>query len=175
MARERLPLSQHGSGLLLAMIVVLVITVVAVGTIRFAARELAGAYAARQQDALVACAEAGRQLLLSQFRSVGVAPTELQALNVGLDSPTGGSTFAVGGHIDTSGVQVQQVTLLPPGSFGTTTRTQRDITNVLFPGQAQLGGTPYRILVHCVDHAANRSDPTSGRQLEIEFGVRFGL
>jgi hypothetical protein len=168
-------LTQRGSGLLLAMIVVLVLTVVAVGVIRFSSRELAGAYAGRQEDSLVACAEAGRQLLLSQFRGLGVAPTSLQALNVGLDNPASGSTRAVGGHVDTSGVQIQQVALLPPGSFGVETKNQRDLTNIVFPGRAALGGKPYRILVHCVDHATNPSDPTSGRQLEVEFGVRFGI
>ncbi len=158
--------SQRGSGMLLAIIVVLIVALVTAGILRYTSRELAGATAGRRSDALVACAEAGRQLLLSQFRSVGIPPTQLDALNVPLDADTGGSTAVVGGHIDTTGVQLAQVTVLPLGTFGSERRNTRDITNIAFPTLAPLGGTPYRILVHCVDH---------GRQLEVEFGVRFGL
>jgi hypothetical protein len=155
--------AERGSGILLAIIALLVIALVVAGVLRFTSRELAGAHAGRQADALVACAEAGRQLLMSQFRSLGVAPTQLEALNVPLDR-AGGSTSVVGGHID--GVQVEQVTVLPLGSFGSERRNTRDITNIAFPSLSPLGGTPYRLVVHCVDH---------GRQLEVEFGVRFGL
>lgn len=158
--------THRGSAMLLAIIVVFVVAVIAAGVLRYTSRELAGATAARQADALVACAEAGRQLLMSQFRSVGIPPTQLQALNVPLDANTGGSTSVVGGHIDTSGVQIAQVSVLPMGSFGSERKNTRDITNIAFPNLSPLGGTPYRLLVHCNDH---------GRQLEVEFGVRFGL
>jgi hypothetical protein len=158
--------TQRGSGILLAIIVVFVLALVVAGVLRYTSRELAGATAGRQADALVACAESGRQLLMSQFRSVGIPPTQLQALNVPLDANTGGSTSVVGGHIDTTGVQIAQVTVLPLGSFGSERRNTRDITNIAFPSLSPLGGTPYRVMVHCVDH---------GRQLEVEFGVRFGL
>jgi hypothetical protein len=92
-------------------------------------------------------------------------PTAVDALNVTLDG-TGGRTAAVGGHVDQSDatVQVSQVQFLPDNAFGPTTRT-RDITNtVSLIGQ---GGKPLRVVVHCVDGG--------GRQLEVEFGVRFGL
>jgi type II secretory pathway pseudopilin PulG len=163
--------SQRGSGLLLAMIVVLVITVIAVGVVRFSSRELAGAYAGRHQDALVACAEAGRQLLLSQFRALGVQPVALTALNVPLDNPATGQTRVLGGHYD-SNVQVQQVSILPDGTFGPDPNSVQDRSNRIFV--TRLGsGSPYKVMVHCQD----RGDGTmnSGRQLEVEFGVRFGL
>jgi Tfp pilus assembly protein PilX len=163
--------SQRGSALLLAMIVVLVITIIAVAMIRYSSRELAGATAARQNSALVACAEAGRQLLTSQFRSLGVAPTQLQALNVTLDG-AGGDTRVLGGHVDTN-VQVDQVTVLPSASFGVQQNSVRDLTNII-AGAGQLGGTPYRVVVHCQDHGT-AGLPASGRQLEVEFGIRFGL
>lgn len=172
------PRPQHGSGILLAMIVVFVVALIVAGVLRYTSRELAGATAGRQHDALVACAEGGRQLLMSQFRAIGIPPTQLQALNVPLDATTGGSTAAVGGHIDSTTVQIEQVTVLPMGSFGSERRNTRDITNIAFPNLSPLGGTPYRLVVHCVDHGAK--DPSTGvykdgRQLEVEFGVRFGL
>src|ERR671926_139355 len=71
--------SQRGSALLLVYVVVLVLALVAVGLIRFASREVAGATAGEKQQALVSCAEAGRQLLLSQFHALGMPPTSLQA------------------------------------------------------------------------------------------------
>ncbi|BDG04278.1 hypothetical protein [Anaeromyxobacter oryzae] len=162
--RGPLAASQRGSGILLAIVVVLVVSVIAVGIVRYTSRELAGATASKQATALVACAEAGRGLLLSQFRSVGIAPTQLTAMNIPLDADK--YTNAVGGHIDSSNVQVEQVTMLPLGTFGSERKNTRDITNIANPALGQLGGKPYRLMVHCSDH---------GRQLEVEFGVRFGL
>lgn len=158
-ARER------GSALLTAVVVVLVVTVIGVGIISYAGREIAGATAGAQRQGLVSCAESARQLLLSRFHAVGLVPTSLDALNVTMDG-TGGRIAAVGGHVDQpdSTVQVSQVQFLPDNAFGPSTRT-RDITNtVSLIGQ---GGKPLRVIVHCVDGG--------GRQLEVEFGVRFGL
>jgi FlaG/FlaF family flagellin (archaellin) len=162
---------ERGSALVTAVIVVLVVSVIAAGVINFASREVAGATAGAQRQALTSCAESARQLLISRFHSVGLVPTALDALNVTLDG-TGGRTVAMGGHVDESAstVQVSQVQFLPDNSFGPTTRT-RDLTNTIsLIGQ---GGKPLRVIVHCVD----RSDGTAtgGRQLEVEFGVRFGL
>lgn len=154
--------SQRGSGLLLAIIVVLVLTVIAVGVLRFGARELAGTTAGKNAEALTACADAGRTLLLAQFRATGVAPMQLEPLGVTLAT----DVRAIGGHINETQVQVQQVQVLPAGSLGSERKNTRDITNIAFPSLAPLGGKPYRIMVHCDDH---------GRQLEVEFGVRFGL
>jgi hypothetical protein len=162
---------ERGSALITAVVVVLVVSVIAVGIIRFASREVAGATAGAQRQALVSCAESARELLLSRFHSVGLVPTALDALNVTLDG-TGGRTVAMGGHVgeSTSTVQVSQVQFLPDNSFGPTTRT-RDLTNtVSLIGQ---GGRPLRVVVHCVDRGDGT--PAGGRQLEIEFGVRFGL
>jgi hypothetical protein len=171
------PRSQRGSALVMAVIVVLVITVLGVGIIRFAAREVAGSTAGARHQALVACAEAGRRLLAGQFHAVGVTPTALQALNVPLDGPANQATmYAIGGHIndDLAGagnpVQVNQVVFLPDNAFGPSNRV-RDLSNVI--SLAGQGGRPLKVVVHCQDHGDGTA--TSGRQLEVEFGVRFGL
>jgi hypothetical protein len=161
--------SQRGSGLLLAIIVVLVITLVAVGVIRFSARELSGAYAGRRQDALVACAEAGRQLLQSRFRAIGAMPTQIAALNVTLDSSSGKSTQVLAGHYD-GAVQVEQVVALPDGSMGPNPFSMQDRSNSIRGTGSGFGGTPYKVVVHCQDGTA-----TFSRQLEVEYTVRFGL
>ncbi len=157
--------SQRGSSLVLAVIVVLVISIIGVGIINFATLEVAGATSGARRQGLVACAESARQLLVSRFHAVGLVPTAVEALNLQLDG-TGGQMNAVGGHFDeaAANVQVSQVQFLPDNSFGPTSRA-RDITNtVSLIGQ---GGKPLRVIAHCVDGG--------GRQLEVEFGFRFGL
>jgi len=65
---------------------------------------------------------------------------------------------------------VTQVTLLPESAFGPSTRV-RDLTNVVpIAGQ---GGRPLKVVVHC--QQGGTSAASSGTQLEVEFGVRFGL
>lgn len=164
--------SERGSGLLLAMIVVCVITAVAVGVIRFSAREVAGSFAGRHRDALAACAEAGRQLLLSRFRVVGLAPTSIQALNVTLDAGTG--TQILGGHYASAPpaptVNVQQIVTLPAGSMGPNPFSMQDRTGKIRGSGSDFGGTPYKVVVRCSEGTG-----LSNRQLEVEFSVRFGL
>ena len=165
--------SPRGSALLMSVIVVLIISVIAVGIIRFASREVAGANAGARYGSLVACADAGRRLLLSQFHAVGLAPTSLGPMNQALDSTLPGArTLAVGGHVDepVASVQVNQVVFLPDNAFGPSSRV-RDLSNVI--SLAGQGGKPLKVVVHCIDHGDGT--PTGGRQLEVEFGVRFGI
>lgn len=173
----------RGAALILAVIVILVVTVIGIGMLRIGTRELAGAGAGSRRASVVACAEAARQLLLSRFHALGTSPVSLEPLNVPLDA-TGGlaKTFAVGGHIgedpttelkDVPGktqVQITQVSMLPENAFGPSTSV-RDLTNIV--ERTGQGGKPMKVSVHCVDHGDGT--PTGGRQLEIEFGVRFGL
>jgi hypothetical protein len=157
----------RGSALLTSVIVLLVVTVISVGILRYSSRELAGASAASREQALVACAESARQLLVSRFHALGLQPTAIDALNVALD----GNTRAVGGHYDSGGIQIAQVTYLPESAFGPSDRV-RDIANII--ALAGQGGRPMKVVVHCRRGGSN-ADPASGSQLEVEFGVRFGL
>jgi hypothetical protein len=160
--------AQRGSALLLATIVVLIITVMAVGMVRFAASETAGATGGARRQALVQCAEAARLLLVSKFHALGTKPADIAALNVPLQGP-GGSTLALGGHLDTLNVTIGQVTYLPLTSVGPA--PVGDTSNTL--ALAGQGGRPMKVVVHCQDNADGTA--TGGRQLEIEFGVHFGL
>ncbi len=67
-------------------------------------------------------------------------------------------------------VQITQVSMLPENAFGPSSSV-RDLTNIV--ERTGQGGKPMKVSVHCVDHGDGT--PTGGRQLEIEFGVRFGL
>ncbi len=160
---------ERGSALVQAMIVMLAVTVLGVGLVRFASREAAGSAAARNQEALTACADAGRQILQSQFRTFG-DPVTIKTLDTLIDNPTEGRTRALGGHVDN--VSVTQVELLEYGSLGGGKAMSGNLTWSI-GGLGSLGNKPFKVMVHCQD--AGDGSPTSGRQLEVEFGVRFGL
>ena len=96
----------------------------------------------------------------------------VERIFVGLDSTTSPISTAVGGHYDMptatasdlAAIQVAQVTYLPESSFGPA-QSAADLTNTIsLTGQ---GGRPMKIVVRC-----QRQD---GSQLEVEFGIRFGL
>jgi hypothetical protein len=155
----------RGSALLIAIISVLVITVISVAILRFAGRESVGASAAAHEQALVACAEAARLQLMGQFHALGFQPSALTALNV----PLSATTSAQGGHYDTQvgNIVIDQVTYLPESAAGPTSAA-RDLTGISsLIGQ---GGKPMKVVVHCQDGVLG-----GGRQLEVEFGIRFGL
>lgn len=164
--------SQRGSALVISVIVVLVIAVIGVAVIRFASREVAGATASRKTQALVACADAGRLMILSQFKALGGAPVSLTALNVPMDA----NTRVVGGHFDpvdtVNDIQVKQVSYLPEAAFGPDRGSVQDLSNrVVGTGG---GGKPMKVVVHCQQGGVG-NDASSGRQLEVEFGLRFGI
>jgi hypothetical protein len=158
----------RGSALVLAMMIVLVLSVIAVAVVRLGTNETAGALAGARRGALAQCAEAATNLLLSKFHTLGIRPDQIVALNVPLDGP-GGQTRAMGGHIDTMNVTLGQVAYLPDNAFGPPAAS--DDTGVIrLTGQ---GGKPMKVTVHCQDGGDGTAG--SGRQLEVELGVRFGL
>jgi hypothetical protein len=161
--------SQRGSALVISVLVVLVVAIIGVAVIRFASREVAGATAARRHQTIVACAEAGRQTILAQFKALGTAPTALQPLNM----PVAAYNQVMGGHIgttDTQGIQVAQVVYLPQAAFGPDRGVVQDVSNrILATGG---GGRPTKAVVRCVQPGIAGSPP---RELEVEFGLRFGI
>lgn len=165
---------ERGSSLVVAVLVILIIAVIGVGMVRFTQRETAGALAGQRADMVSACAAAAQKLLLSRFHLLGVQPTDIAVLNVKLDG-TPGRTVALGGHIGADPTQplatIKQVENLPPTSV-VNRQAMSDETNY----SSQMGGGGGQLLkitVHC--QAGDTSSPTSGRQLEIEYGVNFGL
>lgn len=158
----------RGSVLIVAVIVVMVISVFAVGIIRYASAEVAGATGGAKNEELYQCAEAARQLLLSKFHLLGLDPRHIDAVNVTLDGP-GGAVRAVGGHLNTVNVQVDQVVPLPAQVLGPTRPNDR--TNII--PIVQIGGQPMKAMVHC-QLGGDPGDPTSGRQIELEYGIKFG-
>lgn len=173
--------SERGSTLIIASIVVAVVAVIGIALLRYSSREVAGASAGQRTEALSACADAARQLLQSRFHVLGTAPAQIAILSERLDG-NAGRFRALGGHIDSNPtgltVVVDQVSQMPSQAVSKKFFTANDTNTLGSEGGAgapgtPLGGTPLRVTVHCQE--GDLSSWTSGRQVEIEFGIRFGM
>ncbi len=155
--------SERGAALLISVVVVLVVTVLAVGAIRFASREVGGATAARKEAALAACADAARSMLMSRWKLLGqVAGPNLDALEEELEDMT--PTVLRGGHygdVNVTGVQIVKLDDLTTGP----NVPVDDISNRMTESVSN-----YRVTVHCT-----QGRPPNARELEVEFGVNYGL
>jgi hypothetical protein len=165
--------SQRGYALIMAVIVILIVTVAAVGVIRFASREVAGSIAGRKEVAVASCAEAARSVLMGQWKLLGTHDTAIPPLKLVLESVT--PTQALGGHYgqdptdyyqesSQTWISNVQVIQLDPKTVPTGNQV-RDISNSISDTVA-----PYRVVVHC-----SQGTPPDARELELEFGVLYGL
>ena len=169
-------LSRRGSVLLLVVVLLAVIGLLAAAAVSFSQSELGAARNERSGDELLACADAGRQYMLSRFDMQTGSPTELTPVNVDLNAvgalpcPTDGTVAkdercARSGHIGQWSVTgVSGVTAVDSNAGGKKSEL-KDLTNTT--GKPGFGGVPYKITVHCVDEI--------GRGTEVEFVVKFGL
>jgi hypothetical protein len=165
--------SQRGSSLVVSLIVIVILTVIAVAMVRFAARDQAGALASMRHDSLVACARAAARVLQSQF-GLGVSPSAALDITVG-NSSDRESPRMVGGHVDqdmtVTDIKLAQVTPTRTGAFTGAQRGVVDQTNVL-RGFGMNSG-PKKVVAHC--QIGDKSGPATGRQVEVEFDVLTGL
>ena len=152
--------TSHGSALLIVVIALLVLSVLGVAMLRFGYREVVGATAASREQAMVACAQAARNLLASRLYVLGKDPTLLDPLEVDLSA----NLRTAAGHYGDVDVAVSQIRLLPSNAVGGENRG-RDITNTI--AKTPASKQPYKAQVRCVH--------SNGTELELEFGFRFGL
>jgi hypothetical protein len=145
----------RGSALLIAMVLIAVLGVVALALVRRNTNEIDAVSAKRHYDKSVSCAEAGREMLLSQFRVFGLDPASL-VLNTHV-----GDLNVSTGHYDHFGIRTVVATSASNGSSVGVT----DAANRL---GSPLGGSSYRFTVVCADSAGSH-------QSEVEYDVRFGL
>ncbi|WNG44399.1 hypothetical protein F0U60_09965 [Archangium minus] len=161
---------RRGSVLLLVVVLLAVISLLAAAAVAFSHSELGAARNERSGDELLACADAGRQFMLSRFQGVSYSA---EAVNVDLNAagiancPDSGvvpedARCARSGHI----TQVSAKGITPvKQKAGGDRRNLRDLSNIV--GDGTFGGTPYKVMVHCMDE--------NGRGTEVEFVVRFGV
>jgi len=131
---------------------------VALALIRRSNVEMDAIGAKRKYDKAVSCAEAGRQMLLSQFRVFGMSPQSIILNN------KVGDLNVYTGHYDQ--FAIASVQAVQRGSLGGSSSAGMDLANRLTA--TGLGGTVYRFNVVCADSA-------NDHQSEVEFEVRFGL
>jgi hypothetical protein len=166
-------LGRRGSVLLLVVVLLAVISLLAAAAVTFSQSELGAARNERIGDELLACADVGRQFMLSRFNMLEKAPSSLEALNVDMnkggmeDCPDAGDVpkgkrCVRSGHIGQ--MKVSGVTKVE-NKAGGNREDMKEITNTT--GDPMFGGVPHKIVVHCKDE--------SGRETEVEFVVRFGL
>ncbi len=159
--------------MIVAVVVIVILTVIGIAMVRFAAQEQAGALSITRHEALVACARAAVRVLQSQF-GVGVSPDAPLDIVIG-NVAVGDSPRLVGGHIDqdpsVTDVKIAQVTPTRAGAFTGTQRGVVDGTNVV--RRFGMGPGPKKVVAHC--QLGDKSGPTTGRQIEVEFDVLSGL
>lgn len=165
----------RGAALIMAVIVVLLITIAGVAVLRFASREVAGSTSGRQEASAAICAEAAQAYLMSQWKLLGTHDVHLPPMNVVLERTT--PTVLRGGHFGQDptdskywdsgrGVWLDNVQVRPmdPQMLGPK-QSVSDISN-------RIGDTviPYRVTVHCT-----QGTPPDAREVEVDFGVAYGL
>lgn len=177
---------RRGSVLLLVVVLLAVISLLAAAAVAFSHSELGAARNDRSGDELLACADAGRQFMLSLFKTpmnLGGMKVNVDVNAAGLPVPMPGDPPSVldtcsnaeqankdercirSGHIGQ--LPAMSVTGVTPvkAKAGGDRKNLRDLTNMI--GDPSLGGAPYKVVVHCVDE--------TGRGTEVEFVVRYGL
>ena len=152
--------SERGAALLIAMVLMAILAVVALALVRRTNNEMDAVGGKRNYDRSVSCAEAGRQMLLSQFRVFGMDPTSIV-----LNTHAGNLNVSTG-HYDQFAIQTVQAVSKAAGAGVNGAGASMDQANRLSAGG--LGGTVYRFNVVC-------ADSNSDHQSEVEFEVRFGL
>src|SRR5258706_16202109 len=135
--------SARGAALLIAMMLVAILAVVALALVRRSNNEMDAVGGKRNYDRSVSCAEAGRQMLLSQFRVFGIDPTSI-VLNT-----HAGNLNVYTGHYDQLAIQTVQAVSKGSGAGGNGQGAAMDAANRLSAGG--VGGTVYRLQVVCAE------------------------
>jgi type II secretory pathway pseudopilin PulG len=152
--------SQRGAALLLVVVVIAVLAIVAFAVIQSGSNENDAVAAKRHYDQGVTCADAAREMLLSQFRTYGASPTSLT-----LDETVGGQRMTTG-HFDNLAI----TSVSAASGYSNNGLGASDISNRIV--KQGLGGTVYRMTVVCSSPLPNDAGT---RQSEVEFVAKFGL
>jgi hypothetical protein len=148
--------AERGSALLVVVVLIAVLAIVGLAIVTRASSEGAAAAAKRQYDKSVSCADSARELLMSQFRLYGSAPSTLV-----LNTPIDDKTLATGHYDNIAVTSVTAATGATANQMGVS-----DVSNRI--ARVAMGGQLYRMTVVC-------SGANGTRQSEVEFMVRFGL
>src|SRR5713101_7844525 len=128
----------RGSSLLPALIIISILSVVVVGIVRLGSTENDAVGAKRRFDHSIGCADAARDLLMSQFLTYGVSPTQVTL------SQVVGDQIMSSGHYD----QLNVTSVVAASGYSSWAGGgANDISNRI--ARAGLGGQVYRMTVVC--------------------------
>jgi Tfp pilus assembly protein PilX len=151
----------RGAALLNVLIVVTVLSIVGLAFLQKGSNDADASAALRAAIRASTCAEAGRELLLSQFRAYGASPTQL-TLNSTMNDQKVSS-----GHYNQFAIRsVTAVVGVGSSGFGVS-----DMSNRI--ARVAIGGQVYRMVVVC--SSSKSSGDAGSHQSEVEYLVRFGL
>jgi hypothetical protein len=158
--------AERGSALLLAVMLVLILSVVGLAIATRSSSEGESVAAKRHHDASSACADAARELLMSQFTAFGTSPTQMT-----LATTVNDRTLRTGHFDDFDPITKAAVTSVEAeqgvaqANIGVS-----DVSNRI--ARTGMGGQVYRMTVVCESPSPGGGTP---RQSEVEYLVRFGL
>ena len=154
----------RGSALLTTMILLAVLMVIGIAAVSLSSQERANASAKARLDFATACANAAQAKIWSELADSGLGylGTAVQISPVTL--PDG--TVLTSGHYDAdAGAVTVTNSVFAADCNGANPLAERDFTNTVVARTA--GGRCYAIQARCID--------PSGRQMEVEFGLRFAF
>ncbi len=157
MTRRQGKARERGSALIVTVVLLVILTIVALGLVTRNANEIDAAGAVRHYASATSCADGARQLLFAEFSIYGVAPTDLT-----LDTTIGDKTYTSGHY---NNFDLKSV-VVAGGSGDNGAVGVSDVVNR--SGSPHLGSKLYRMTVVC-------SDTDGSHQDEVEFLVRFGI
>jgi type II secretory pathway pseudopilin PulG len=153
---------ERGAALLIAMVLVAVLAVIALGLVNRATNEMQAVSAKRHYDSAVSCADGAQALIRSQLQTYGKTATTMSTV-------INDATYTTGHYsnpltITAVGPYVQGT----PKAGGSGTSTGGDMANRVGGGSTN-GTTTFQATVVC----SNTLNP--GHQIEVDVLFSFGL
>lgn len=161
----------RGSVLLLAVVLLAILAVIGVAAVSLASQDKINAYSKSRVDALAACARAAQAQVWGELARYGPGYFASEnPLDAPLELADGTKVNAPAHYADPASnpVQVKQVVAtFDNGVSDGSQAVAADLTNRAVPLDQLSSGKAHRVVARCID--------PSGRELEVEFSMRFAL
>lgn len=156
---------ERGAALLIAMVLVAVLAVIALGLVNRATNEMQAVGAKRRYDSALSCADGAQALVRSQLQTYG-------ATNATINTVINDASYKTGHYDDLTLVSVNKYIQGTPGASASNpmVAASGDIANGGGTAGGGSGGAQtYQATVRC----ANTANP--GHQIEVDVLFSFGL
>jgi hypothetical protein len=163
----RTPLPRRGTALLVALILLAVLTVIGTAAVTLSSRERESASAKARVSFATACAHAAQGRIWAELAKFGLGSLTTGLVATEMTLP-GGTKLAVPAHytpVDGSAGTTAVILGRTAGSSGGTMKGEQDESN-MDADSNQLGQT-FTVTARCT--------APSGREMELEIGMRFAL